>query len=82
MKYFYLLIVLVVLAGCSGEKGGGVIGNSSSSSVIPASQIETTKLQEAIKAEPTYKIDDSEITLLQNEGILTEAELAQLQAIQ
>lgn len=79
------VVWLMVLSGCSGG-GGGSIFNANSSNpsdqVVPASQVETAKLQEAIRAEPAYKIDESEITLLQSEGILTEADLAQLQAIQ
>lgn len=81
------VVCLMVLSGCSGGGGGaGSIFNANSSNpserVVPASQVETAKLQESIKAEPAYKIDDSEITLLQNEGILTETDLVQLQAIQ
>lgn len=81
------VVCLMVLSGCSGGGGGaGSIFNANSSNpsdqVVPVSQVETAKLQEAIRAEPAYKIDDSEITLLQNEGILTETDLVQLQAIQ
>lgn len=78
------MLCLIVLSGCKGGKGGS--GNSTSSissaAVISASQVETTNLQTAIKADPVYKIEDSEITLLEKQGILTEADIAQLQAIQ
>lgn len=82
-------ICLIAFSGCKGGSGGGVGSffnpSNSSTPVTPAlqaSQTETTKLLKALEAEPAYKIENSEITVLQNEGILTEAELSQLQAIQ
>jgi hypothetical protein len=71
-----------MLSGCSGGAGGGSGSASTSSAVISAAQVETSKLQDAIKTDPIYKIEDSEISLLQNEGIITEADKTQLQAIQ
>lgn len=76
------LIILIVLSGCSGGAGGGSDSSIKSAAVISASQVETAKLQAAITADPVYKIDDSEISLLQKEGIITETDKAQLQAIQ
>ncbi len=81
MNSFRMILVifsLIVLSACSGEKG--VEGNNSS--FISASQVETTKLQAALKNEPAYKINDSEIILLQNEGIISVADKPQLQSIQ
>lgn len=76
-----LILCLIALSGCSGGTGGGSAGNSSSPSIISASQVEATKLKEAISADPVYKIDNSEIALLQSEGVITEADKAQLEAI-
>lgn len=79
------LFCLIAIVGCSKSGGGGgLFGNDSSNAsnpVIQASQVETQKLQEAVKSEPIYKIEDAEIELLQKEGIITEADVAQLKAI-
>lgn len=76
---FLFLILLSI--GCS-KDGGGLSSKSASSRPIQAGVVETINLQNAIKANPEYKIHDSELVMLQNEGILTEAENAQLQALQ
>lgn len=89
MKNFLtcLFFILFLLGGCSGGSSGGAAntllgGNTNGTAKIPASQIEIEKLQAAIKADDVYKIDDSEISLLKDEGILEESELIQIQAIQ
>jgi uncharacterized lipoprotein YmbA len=84
------MIALFTLAGCSGKStnslstffNSGNENNPSGETQIPPAQVETAKLQEAIKAEPVYKIDDSEVDMLQNDGIITEADKTQIQALQ
>ncbi len=78
LRMILVVASLIVLSSCSGEKG--VEGNNSSA--ISASQVEIAKLQAALKNEPVYKINDSETTLLQHEGIISVADKAQLQSIQ
>ncbi len=81
-KVILLISISQILTSCSGGPGG--IGNffNSSPGVIPASQVETAKLQAALKNEPAYKLDNSEIATLQSEGIINEADKAKLQSIQ
>lgn len=70
----------------SGSTNSPTNSSDPSSTVIPAgmsvSEFETAKLQEALKSDPAYKIDDVEISLLQSEGVTTDADKAQLQAVQ
>lgn len=95
LKVLLGVVCVITLSGCNRGSGGSRLGsffstNSSgpsnasnpSDQVVPVSQVEIVKLQQAIKADPIYKIEDSEIDLLQKEGIITDADIAQLQAIQ
>ncbi len=57
---------------------------TSSSWLLPEksiSEIETLKIQEALGTDSKYKIKDSEIDFLLSEGIVTELEIAELQAL-
>lgn len=75
------ILCLVIVSGCSGGAGGP--GSASTlNAVISAAQVESAKLQDAVKVDPIYKIEDSEISLLQKEGLITDADKAQLKAIQ
>lgn len=87
------LFLLICLSSCSGGKGGESIttlfgdgsnpaSNSEGNPEVPANIVETAKLQEAIKAEPEYKIDNADLEALKAEGIIEEEDLAKIQAIQ
>lgn len=94
MKFIKVLIILIFL--CLVSCSGGGKGMNSLTSLIggdetpettpipetPPAEVETIKLQAALEAEPIYKIDNSEIEMMKTEGIITEEDVAQLQAIQ
>lgn len=88
-----VLMLLVSLGSCSGGKGSGALtlltgddsspaNNTGDTPDVPASVVETVKLQEAIKAQPEYRIDNSDIEALKAEGIIEEADLSKIQPIQ
>lgn len=88
-NYFVLIAILGLVSSCSGGKGPGSFsslfgGDSSTPETpeVPVNVVETAKLQEAIQADPEYKIDNSEIETLKAEGIIKDEDLSQIQAIQ
>ena len=84
MKTFAVSLSVVCLftfAGCSGGSGGSSSNTINSSAIVTASQVETAKLQTALKAQPDYVISDSEIALLQQEGVIGDEDKTQIQAI-
>ena len=77
-RIIFWIVSLFIFVGCSGRIDSG----SKSTSITSASQLETANLKAALKTEPGYKIDDSEVALLQQEGIINEADINQIQTIQ
>lgn len=93
LRFFQVILVafcLVFLSSCSGKRGGSITsffsgGDEDSTEVrheTPVDVVEVEKLQAAIQSEPEYKIDNSEIETLKAEGIITDDDLAKIQAIQ
>jgi len=87
MKYLGILATVLVITNCKGNSDGGHSFNSGNNSgaispTTPPSAMETQKLVSAIQATPAYKIEDSEIALLKSEGVITDQDKIQLQAIQ
>ncbi len=84
-KVTLLLIISLIFSSCSGG-GGGIAdllsGGMATPSKTPVSQIETQKLVSAILADPSYKLDNSEIQMLTSEGIINTQDANQLKAIQ
>ena len=81
-----MMIVLISLSACKGNVRGDLTKNLSDTnpekSDTSPSKIETTKIEETLRVDAIYKIDDSEIALLQNEDILTQADLKEFKELQ
>lgn len=75
------LLLIFLSTGCTNKNGGGLYSKSDSSRAIQASVVEATNLQNAINSSPAYKFSDSELAMLQSEGIASSEDLKQLEPI-
>jgi hypothetical protein len=90
MKWLFVFIIgTTILVGCKGGSSSStsfnsIINSRSTSNPVaaPPATVETQKLVSAIQTSPAYKIDSSELSLLKSEGVITDQDMDQMQAIQ
>lgn len=85
MKFLNIINILLFISSCSGKSSItniAILNLAPGSPAAQASALENQKLVNAIQATPEYKIQTSELDLLQSAGVISSQDLTQLHAIQ